>query len=171
MYAIVHPMFSPSSVAAARPAQSICHKTGKTLEDLLEVCVTSIPSLMMIDVKGVVGTAAIHERSTGVADGRTSGDKPEQVSLSSGDERDGKCAECEPPEPHRKPTSSIWVQVGVGWWIRSKDISEADQSPLRVSNTIPTESKLSKTISPVARSLRQLLLPPSKAATLLGPSP
>lgn len=60
----------------------------------------------------------------------------EREPLSSGDEREMKRADSEPPEAHRKPTSSSWVR----WWIRSRDITEADRPPLRVSNTSPMES-------------------------------
>ncbi|OAX33778.1 LNS2-domain-containing protein, partial [Rhizopogon vinicolor AM-OR11-026] len=87
----------------------------------------------------------------------TGGDEQEPVSSSSGDERGGKRAESEPPEPHRKPTSSSWVR----WWIRSRDITEADRPPLRVSNTLPMESKLSKPMSPGAR---HTVFPPSVSA-------
>ncbi|KAG1735433.1 Lipin/Ned1/Smp2-domain-containing protein [Suillus lakei] len=60
----------------------------------------------------------------------------EQEPVSSGDERELKRADSEPPESHRKPTSSSWVR----WWNRSRDIKEADRPPLRVSNTSPTKS-------------------------------
>lgn len=95
-----------------------------------------------------------------------------------GDERSGKRADSEPPESHRKPTSSSWVR----WWSRSRDITEAERPPLRVSNTVPLESvssvsmkstaiyahsqKLPKPISPVARPT---MFPPSTSAPLATP--
>ncbi|KAG1805686.1 Lipin/Ned1/Smp2-domain-containing protein [Suillus subaureus] len=64
----------------------------------------------------------------------------EREPVSSGDEQEMKRADSEPPDLHRKPTSSSWVR----WWNRSRDITEADRPPLRVSNTSPMESTLPK---------------------------
>ncbi|KAG1830376.1 Lipin/Ned1/Smp2-domain-containing protein [Suillus variegatus] len=88
----------------------------------------------------------------------------EREPLSSGDEREMKRADSEPPEAHRKPTSSSWVR----WWIRSRDITEADRPPLRVSNTSPMESPLPKHAPIVAR---HMTFPQSVSAPPATPAP
>ncbi|KAG2135740.1 Lipin/Ned1/Smp2-domain-containing protein [Suillus bovinus] len=88
----------------------------------------------------------------------------EREPVSSGDEREMKRADSEPPETHRKPTSSSWVR----WWVRSRDITEADRPPLRVSNTSPLESSLPKPAPLVAR---HLTFPQSVSAPPATPAP
>lgn len=118
--------------------QYITREDGSPLMDALKLWVENAPKepsrAMSEPPLAITG-----ERDPGVDQMEvSSADEREQVS--SGDEREIKRADSEPPESHMKPTSSSWVR----WWNRSRDITEADRPPLRVSNTSPMESTLSK---------------------------
>jgi phosphatidate phosphatase LPIN len=114
--------------------QYITREDGSPLMDALRLWVENAPkepSRAMSEPP----LAMSGEQDPGV-DQREVSNADEREPVSSGDEREMKRADSEPPESHRKPTSSSWVR----WWNRSRDVTEADRPPLRVSNTSPTES-------------------------------
>jgi phosphatidate phosphatase LPIN len=118
--------------------QYITREDGSPLMDALRLWVENAPKEPSRAVSEPP-LAISEERDPGV-DQREVSSADEREPVSSGDEREMKRADSEPPESHRKPTSSSWVR----WWNRSRDVTEADRPPLRVSNTSPSESTLPK---------------------------
>ncbi|KAG2752474.1 LNS2-domain-containing protein [Suillus brevipes Sb2] len=142
--------------------QYITREDGSPLMDALRLWVENAPkepSRAMSEPP----LAMSEERDPGV-DQREVSSTDEREPVSSGDEREMKRADSEPPESHRKPTSSSWVR----WWNRSRDVTEADRPPLRVSNTSPTESTLPKHVSLVPQ---HTAFPQSLSAPPATPAP
>ncbi|KAG2745605.1 LNS2-domain-containing protein [Suillus brevipes Sb2] len=142
--------------------QYITREDGSPLMDALRLWVVNAPkepSRAMSEPP----LAMSEERDPGV-DQREVSSTDEREPVSSGDEREMKRADSEPPESHRKPTSSSWVR----WWNRSRDVTEADRPPLRVSNTSPTESTLPKHVSLVPQ---HTAFPQSLSAPPATPAP
>ncbi|KAG2145770.1 Lipin/Ned1/Smp2-domain-containing protein [Suillus clintonianus] len=118
--------------------QYITREDGSPLMDALRLWVENAPR---------EPSRAMSEPPLSIAEEREPHiDHREDDRVSSVDEREPvssgemRRADSEPPESYRKPTSSSWVR----WWSRSRDITEADRPPLRVSNTSPMESSLPK---------------------------
>lgn len=142
--------------------QYITREDGSPLMDALRLWVENAPkepSRAMSEPP----LAMSEERDPGV-DQREVSSTDEREPVSSGDEREMKRADSEPPESHRKPTSSSWVR----WWNRSRDVTEADRPPLRVSNTSPTESTLPKHVPLVPQ---HTVFPQSVSAPPATPAP
>ncbi|KAG2105051.1 Lipin/Ned1/Smp2-domain-containing protein [Suillus discolor] len=145
--------------------QYITREDGSPLMDALRLWVENAPKEL---------SRAMSEPPPAITEARDQGveqreeemasSADEQEPVSSGDEREMKRADSEPPEAHRKPTSSSWVR----WWIRSRDITEADRPPLRVSNTSPMEAPLPKHAPLVARHMS---FPQSVSAPPATPAP
>lgn len=145
--------------------QYITREDGSPLMDALRLWVENAPkepSRAMSEPPPAITEARDQRVEQREEEMVSSADEREPVS--SGDEREMKRADSEPPEAHRKPTSSSWVR----WWIRSRDITEADRPPLRVSNTSPMESPLPKHVPIVAR---HMIFPQSVSAPPATPAP
>ncbi|KAG0698677.1 Lipin/Ned1/Smp2-domain-containing protein [Suillus ampliporus] len=117
--------------------QHITREDGSPLMDALRLWVENAPK---VPSRAMSGPPSLMEEEP---QSRMDESEEEQVSsadeqepVSSGDERELKRADSEPPESHRKPTSSSWAR----WWSRSRDITEAERPILRGSNTLPLES-------------------------------
>ncbi|KAG2069318.1 LNS2-domain-containing protein [Suillus decipiens] len=142
--------------------QYITREDGSPLMDALRLWVENAPREPSRAVSEPPSATA-EERDPGADQREVSSTDEREVALS-GDEREMKRADSEPPESLRKPTSNSWVR----WWSRSRDITEADRPPLRVSNTSPMESILPKHTPLV---LHHTAFPQSASAPPATPAP